>query len=59
MYVILGLPVVAVAVILGIGIYSQWGNITPRWKQNQESSEVAPDPATMSTNTPAEKPDSQ
>jgi|GEM_PF-6237823 len=33
MYVILGLPVAAVIVILAVGIYAQWGKITPRWKK--------------------------
>ncbi len=50
MYFILSLPVVAVVVILGIGTYAQWGEITPRWKAREAADTVAPAPAAASTN---------
>lgn len=58
MYFILGLPVMAVIVVIGIGVYAQRDNITPRWKKKDSpaSMEKGITPANSSTNTPAENP---
>jgi hypothetical protein len=50
MYFILGLPVAAVVVILGIGTYAQWDEITPRWKQKETAEPATPTPEGATTN---------
>jgi len=59
MYFILGLPVIAVIVIIGIGIYAQRDNITPRWKEKESpAAELVKDggPEGVLTNAPAKEP---
>lgn len=53
---ILGLPVLAVIVIIGFGVLRQWDQITPRWQDKKAPPAAAPADPTQATNQPAAKP---
>lgn len=54
--VILGLPVLATFTIIGFGVYNQWDQITPRWKDKRAPSTQSPASSTTVTNQPTTSP---
>lgn len=56
LFLILGLPVLATLTIIGFGIYNQWDQITPRWRDKRAPAASSPAAPTIETNQPATGP---
>jgi hypothetical protein len=56
LFVILGLPVLAAIAVIGFGVYSQWDEITPRWKDKRAPTAELPANSSSPTNQPTANP---
>ena len=56
LFIILGLPVSLAIVVIGFGVYSQWDEITPRWRDKRAPNAESPASSNSTTNQPTANP---